>query len=227
MDVVFPPVCAGCGKEGAQWCNVCKQKMKPLDGVLCDVCGLPVSRPGICAACLKDRPYFHKLRAWTSFEQPVRSLLHQLKYKKNISLGFTLAKEMADFVRALQWPVHVVVPVPLGQKRMRERGYNQVAMIAKPLSMALGVEYNPRGLHRIKETRSQVGLSQMERKTNVSDAFEAGKGLKGRDVLLVDDVSTTGATLSAAALALRNAGIEEVYAFTVARALPHHGLREV
>jgi ComF family protein len=142
-------------------------------------------------------------------------------------MGDALAAQMTSFVMDLDWQIDMVVPIPLGQKRMKERGYNQVAMIAKPLAMALEIHYAPRELMRNNETRSQVGLSREERRVNVKEAFHAGTGAIGKNVLVMDDVSTTGSTLSAAAMALYAVGAKEVYALTVARALPHHGLRHV
>lgn len=100
-------------------------------------------------------------------------------------------------------------------------------MIATPLGMALNVQYAPRELMRYKETRSQVGLTKLERKENVSQAFQAGAGVRQKVVLVMDDVSTTGSTLSSSADALYMSGAKDVYAFTVARALPHQGLRRV
>jgi len=97
-------------------------------------------------------------------------------------------------------------------------------MIAKPLALALGMRYAPDGLMRRKETRSQVGLTKVERKANVQNAFQAGVGMNGKSILIMDDVSTTGSTLSAGAEALYSAGATDVYALTVARALPQHGL---
>jgi predicted amidophosphoribosyltransferase len=101
-------------------------------------------------------------------------------------------------------------------------------MVAMPLSNQLGLEYWPKALVRARETRSQVGLSAIERQENVRSAFLAdGRKVKGRIVLLIDDVSTTGATLSSAAEALYTSGTQDVFAFTIARALPHHGLKIV
>lgn len=107
---------------------------------------------------------------------------------------------------------------------MRERGYNQVAMIAIPLALALGYRYAPAALKRKKETRTQVGLSREQRRVNVNDAFQAGEDVKEKTVLIIDDVSTTGATLSSGAHALYTAGARHVFALTVARAMPHHDL---
>jgi competence protein ComFC len=227
LDLLFPPQCGGCGRNGSRWCLECQERVVALEGILCDVCGLPQDRSGICDLCLADRPHFHSLRAWTAFEPPVRQALHKLKYRHDISMGDALAANMAGFVKNLGWDVEMIVPIPLGRERLRERGYNQVAMIAKPLSMALDVRYAPRELMRSKETRSQVGLTREERRKNVSDVFRAGTGVSGKTVLIMDDVSTTGSTLSSGARTLYAAGAKDVYALTVARALPHHGLKHV
>ncbi|MBL8061504.1 MAG: ComF family protein [Anaerolineales bacterium] len=198
-----------------------------MAGIVCDVCGLPQDKVGICSTCLADRPHFRSLRAWAVFSGPIQSALHKLKYRRDMSMGDALAAQMAHFVRILNWPVDLVVPIPLGKRRLRERGYNQVAMVAFPLSMALGYRYAPDALLRNRETNTQVGLSKEERRRNVHDAFRAGTGVKNRTVLIMDDVSTTGSTLSSGAQALYAAGAKDVYALTVARALPHHDLRHV
>ena len=227
LDLLFPPECGGCGRPGTRWCETCQNSVKILNGIVCDVCGLPQDKPGICSACLASRPRFHSLRAWAIFEDPVQSALHKLKYRRDISMGDTLAAAMMPFVAGLNWTIDVVIPVPLGKQRMLERGYNQVAMIAKPLAMGLGLQYSANALARRKETRSQVGLSREERHKNVHDAFQADEGVKGKTVLIMDDVSTTGSTLSSGADALYAAGAKDVYALTVARALSHHDLRRV
>jgi competence protein ComFC len=227
LDLLFPPVCGGCGKTGSRWCAECQQNVQVLQDPLCDVCGLPQDTNGVCDTCSAERPHFRALRAWAVFEDPVRKALHGLKYRRDISLGDALAAYMLNYVKGLNWPIDMVIPIPLGRKRYKERGYNQVGMIAKPLALALGVEFAPKALMRCKETRSQVGLSKRERQKNVLGAFQAGAGVNGRRILVLDDVSTTGSTLSSSAEALFLAGAKDVYALTVARALPHHGLKHV
>lgn len=212
---------------GARWCLDCQQQVKTLDETLCDVCGLPQDKPGICEACLAERPHFRALRAWAVFSNPIQPALHKLKYRRDVSMGDAFASQMIPFVERLNWNADVLIPIPLGRQRLKERGYNQVGMIAKPLALALGMRYAPKGLVRCKETRSQVGLTKLERKANVSDAFQAGTDVKRKIVLIMDDVSTTGSTLSAGAEALYSAGAKDVYALTVARALPQHGLKHV
>lgn len=227
LDLLFPPSCGGCGKPGSRWCRTCQNSVKILNGIVCDVCGLPQEKPGVCGACLASRPRFRSLRAWAIFDEPIQSALHKLKYRRDLSMGDAIAAGMMPFVQSLNWKIDLVVPVPLGKQRMRERGYNQVAMIAKPLAMGLEWQYSPKALARRKETRSQVGLSREERHTNVHGAFQADSGVTGKVVLIMDDVSTTGSTLSSGADALYAAGARDVYALTVARALSHHDLRRV
>lgn len=227
LDLLFPPQCGGCGRPGSRWCITCQSSVKILNGIVCDVCGLPQEKPGMCSACLASRPRFRSLRAWAVFEEPVQSALHKLKYRRDLSMGDAIAAAMMPFVQNLNWKIDLVVPVPLGKQRMRERGYNQVAMIAKPLAMGLGLQYSPNALARQKETRSQVGLNREERHLNVQMAFRAEAGVRDKVVLIMDDVSTTGSTLSSGAEALYAAGASDVYALTIARALPHHDLRRV
>ena len=227
LDIMFPPVCGGCDKVGSRWCAECQQSVKILGGTLCEVCGLPQDTADICKTCRADRPHFRALRAWAVYEDPVKKALHKLKYRRDMALGDALAAHMAYFVKGLDWHVDVIVPIPLGRQRYKERGYNQVGMIAKPLALALDIEFAPKALMRRKETRTQVGLTKQERRENVHEAFQAGTGVRGKNILVLDDVSTTGSTLSSSAEALFSSGAKDVFALTVARALPHHGLRHV
>jgi competence protein ComFC len=228
IDWLFPPVCGGRGQPGTRWCQVCQKKIQTIDEPVCVACGLSQAYSGLCERCEEKRPSFKLLRPWTVFEEPVRKALHRLKYRRDIGLGEALSNQMSGFVAQLGWPVDTLIPIPLGKKRLKERGYNQVAMVAMPLSIQLGLDYHPTALARARETRSQVGLSAVERQENVQGAFFADRvKVSGRSVLLLDDVSTTGATLSSAAEALLTSGAREVYAVTIARALPHHGLKIV
>ena len=219
LDLLFPPTCAGCGRFGVRWCTDCQNKVVVLRGSLCEVCGLPQQQAGMCEACRADRPHFRVLRAWAVFDDPVRSALHRLKYRRDMSMGDLLAAQMLAFVEELCWPIDLIVPIPLGRQRLKERGYNQVGMVAWPLALALDIQYAPGVLTRRRETRSQVGLSKPERRENVHQAFAADARVRRRTVLVMDDVSTTGSTLSSSAEALFLSGASDVYALTVARAL--------
>ncbi len=151
-----------------------------------------------------------------------------MKYRRNIGFGEAIALQMEDFVRSLHWPVTILIPVPLGKKRLQERGYNQVGLVARPLAYQLGLQYEPDALVKSRDTRSQVGLSISQRTANVQDAYQAdSRVVQGKSVLIMDDVATTGSTISACTIALLSAGAQEVYVLTIARALPHHGLDRV
>lgn len=151
-----------------------------------------------------------------------------MKYRRNIGLGESIALQMIDFVRSLNWQLDVLIPIPLGKNRLKERGYNQVALVARPLAYLLGIQFEPDALWKTRETRSQVGLTISERSENVRDAYQAdSKLVKDKSVLIMDDVATTGSTISACTAALPAAGAQEVFVLTIARALPHHGLNRV
>ncbi len=168
------------------------------------------------------------MRSWAVFDYPVQNALHTLKYRRNMGIGDALAHQMAEFVNNLGLDVDMVIPMPLGKLRLKERGYNQVALVARPLAIELGLDYAPQGLWKSRETRSQVGLNIYQRRENVSKAYQADvKIVNGRSVLLMDDVATTGSTILSSTEALLSAGARDVYAITIARALSHHDLNRV
>ena len=168
------------------------------------------------------------MRSWAVFDSPIQNGLHTMKYRRNIGLGESIAMQMLDFVRSLNWQMDLLIPVPLGKKRIKERGYNQIALVAQPLAYQLEIRYEPGALWKTRETRSQVGLTVSQRSENVQDAYQAdSKVVNDKSILIMDDVATTGSTISACTAALRSAGAREVYVLTIARALPHHGLNRV
>ena len=151
-----------------------------------------------------------------------------MKYRGNIGFGEAIALQMTEYVRSLHWPIKMIIPVPLGKERLKTRGYNQVGLVARPLAYQLGLKYESDALRKIRETRSQVGLTVVERRENVHDAYEATPRIVGQQsVLLMDDVATTGSTIAACTAALLAAGAQDVYVLTIARALPHHRLDRV
>lgn len=168
------------------------------------------------------------MRSWAVFDSPLQKGLHTMKYRGNIAFGESIAIQMLNFVRSLNWPIDVLIPVPLGKKRLKERGYNQVGLVARPLAYQMGWIYAPEALRKTRETRSQVGLNHSQRRENVDHAYQADPNIIGRrSVLLMDDVATTGATISACTQALLTAGAQDVYVLTIARALSHHSLDRV
>ena len=168
------------------------------------------------------------MRSWAVFDSPVQNGLHTMKYRGNLALGEALASQMVEFLRSLQWELDLMIPIPLGKQRLKERGYNQVALVAQPLAYQSDLTYAPQALWKSRETRSQVGLNVSQRRENVSNAYQADPAVvHGKSILLMDDVATTGSTIVSSTQALLTCGARDVYAITIARALSHHNLNRV
>jgi ComF family protein len=155
---------------------------------------------------------------------PLRPALLKLKYHQDIGLGEALAWDLAVYLDGLGWRADVIIPIPLSEQRLSERGYNQVDMIAHPLARLIGWRYEPKALRRSRHTQSQVELTGAERRKNVIGAFTAETRLiNGKTILLVDDITTTGATLHSASASLMAVGADKVYALTFAKAMQKYG----
>ncbi len=219
LDLFFPARCAGCGVTGTQWCAACQDRIQFLDEPGCLRCGGPL-QTAECDRCLRFPAAFDRVRSVALYQSPLSDAIIQLKYDARGGFGDRLAFHLIAFLQQVGWQIDRILPVPLGEHRLRERGYNQADLLARPLSRYYSIRYLPQALQRTKETASQVGLSAGARQQNVSGAFQANEKLiAGCNVLLVDDVFTTGATLNACARALREGGAGKVYGLTLARAL--------
>jgi ComF family protein len=174
----------------------------------------------VCARCRAAPPRYNALRSWAAFAGPLRKALHRLKYSRDVSLGEVLARPLISSLTETGWEIHLVTPVPLSPERLAQRGYNQAALLARPLALALGLDYRPSALQKVRETPSQVGLTYEQRRENVEGAFAASSVLvKDRNVLVVDDVTTSGATLDSCARVLLSGGARQVFGLTLTRAI--------
>ena len=221
LDWLFPPRCGGCGVRGARWCADCQSKTRTIPPPVCQKCGQPLgpSQQDLCPRCLSSPPRYTALRTWAEYGGPLRNAIHRLKYQGDVAMGEVLARPMIDLFRDLNWAVDFVAPVPAGIARRAERGYNQANLLAWPLALSYGIDYRPQALQKVRETRSQVGLTAAERRKNVADAFQASSRLSlSKRVLVIDDVTTSGATIEACAAALLEAGARQVYGLTLGRA---------
>jgi len=219
IDWLYPPNCGGCGTLGERWCQTCQEQTQLISGNVCPICGYPQAGTDICQSCISSVPDYNALRSWGFFTGPLREALHRLKYQQDLGIGEIFSLHLINLVSKLNWPIDGICPVPLSRKRAQERGYNQSSLLAWPISLGLKISYLPQGIERIKDTRSQVGLSKLERIENVSGAFQAKHSLvKCKSIMIVDDVTTTGSTIQACAQALLDAGAKAVYGLTLARA---------
>jgi ComF family protein len=227
LDMLTPSQCLGCGTavgEPTSLCVPCWSKLQHLDDPVCDMLGTPFAYdqgPGmLSAAALADPPEWERSRAAVIFDEASRGLVHALKYEDRQEAGLLMARMMARAGRHLLAEADMIVPVPLYRWRLWRRRFNQSAFLAQRLSKISGKPWKPELLLRQRRTRSQVGLDLSERRRNVRGAFVLAAGgmgeLTNRNVLLVDDVRTTGATAEACALALKKAGAAKVSLLTFA-----------
>jgi ComF family protein len=226
--LIYPPVCAGCGAALARApavCSPCWQSLRFIERPYCEVLGLPFSydlgRGFLSAEAIADPPVFVRLRAALVYETLAARMVASLKYADRADLVPLMAAWMRRAGEEAIAASDLVVPVPLHARRLMRRRFNQSAELARAIARAERLAYAPMSLRRRRATRSQVGLGPDERRENVRGAFEvpaaAADTVRGRRVLLVDDVYTTGATVSAATLALKRAGAAEVSVLVFAR----------
>jgi ComF family protein len=218
VDILFPPRCVGCHRVGVWLCAECLNQVSPVEPPICARCGDPIVAGGLCARCQTTPLRIECIRSAVYFEGVLRDAIHELKYQGRIELASPLGSLMAAYWMEHPMPVDVVVPVPLHPARLRARGYNQAALLAREMAGQVGLNVDERLLIRQRATPPQVELNAQQRRENVRNAFRwSGNGLAGQRVVLVDDVCTTGATLDACAVALCEGGAHSVRALTLAR----------
>jgi len=217
LDLVFPPSCAACGEPAEEpFCATCAEAVDPVPPG-CARCGEP-GPDALCGSCRANPPAFDAVRAGGLLGGPLADAVHAFKYENRPALARPLGAWLAK--RAPLAPGVAIVSVPLARGRRIERGYDQASLLADALARAAGArERRVRAaLRRVRETPAQVGRTRAERARNVAGAFEARPVVAGKEVVLVDDVVTTGATADAAADALRRAGARSVEVVALARA---------
>ena len=255
---LFPSDCRLCGApliniSRLPVCEDCLGAMRPITGELCSICGERLvssfafagescsmeTTVALCGICRRLEPPYVKATAYGSYESGLRELIHLLKYNQVRPAANVLGRMLAEAIEDLQ-PLFagsevLVVPVPLHSRKLRQRGFNQSELIARAAlkrKVAAGRFHLRAGLlERRRETKSQIGLSRHQRRENIRGAFVVAKpdDVARREVLVVDDVFTTGTTVSECARILRRAGASKVYVATVARTLKteaQHGMPE-
>lgn len=216
LDFIFPTSCLGCGTEGAYLCPDCREGLPALRQPYCACCAQPQSSTP-CRWCRAAPLALDGIVAPFLMEGAIREAVLQLKYHQVRGLATTIGNLMEQAWRAKGLSADLVLPVPLHPRRLRQRGYNQSALLAKVLSRGLGIPCDEATVVRTRDTGPQVGLSREKRVLNVQDCFRSSDAVAGKAVVLVDDVATTGSTLSACAEALRKSGAESVQGLVLAR----------
>ena len=233
---LFPSDCRLCGVplqniSRLPVCEQCLAAIRPIVAETCEVCGeaLPglahATDAQICSVCRETRPLFAKAVAFGPYDEQLRELIHLLKYEQVIPAAGVLGKYLAQAIPKLELPPNVlIVPVPLHSSKRRQRRFNQADLIAHAALKRMGrdrAQLASDVLKRVRPTVSQIGLTRPQQRENIRGAFQVVhlNRIKGRSILLVDDVLTTGTTASECARVLRKAGAEQVWVATVARTL--------
>jgi len=235
LSLLYPPACCACGAPTARsgFCAPCRTAIHPPTSPLCSICGTPFETRGAtdhpCGRCLNQPPRFGRARAAAIYDaaeaatHPLKSVLQRYKYSRDVSLARPLGGLLADPLPLPVADYDVIVPVPLHPDRLRWRGFNQAQLLADQVARPRGVPIDPFSLQRVRPTRPQVDLNEDDRRRNVARAFDVVRPerLRGRRVLLVDDVYTTGATVDECSRVVRRAGAADVDVLVLARAVLH------
>jgi ComF family protein len=230
IDFVAPPKCLVCREavlEPASLCLSCWTNLKHIDAPYCNVLGTPFAydqgEGAISPAALADPPNWDRARAAVAYDEASRGLVHALKYRDIMEAGLLMARLMARAGRPVIQEADIIIPVPLHRFRLWGRRFNQAAFLARQISRQFATPCLTDVLLRTKVSRSQVGLNFDERRKNVAKVFdvkpERSGHVRGRRILLVDDVLTTGATAGSCAAILKKAGAARVDVLTFALVL--------
>ncbi len=230
LDIALPPRCHIChktvpGEVPLHICTECYKLLPIISSPVCSVCGIPFEGKGedhICSRCITSPPPYNAARAALKYDGSCKELIHAYKYLYKSHLRRPLSLLTADILRsfAVEQNPELLIPVPLHKSRLRSRGFNQSLLIAETLSKNWQIPLLRQGLIRTRRTTPQVELTRAERLTNLKGAFtvKETETVADKHIMLVDDVFTTGATLSACAETLLKAGCSRVSAVTVAHA---------
>lgn len=227
IDFLFPPFCVVCRaplfENELTICDSCYLRIRPVPSPYCQICGRPMRRAGLCRACEgQGKPYVRR-RAVGIYESVLTEAIKALKYRGRLSVAMRLGKMMSRLALTDtdMSSVDVIVPVPLHRVRQRERGYNQALLLSEEISREMSLPVLAGSLVRTRFTKQQTRLARKERRRNVAGVFKVldPDSVRDKQILLIDDVTTTGATLEECARALLDAGAAGVYCLTTAIAL--------
>ena len=220
MDLVYPLHCGGCGTNGHILCNYCVDSFLFVeDESACPICGMPVGIRSICGKCVSEKNLLQEGLYGFYYENRLRDAIHSFKFSGRKDVGKRLVGLVEKKITAFSVKFDCVIPLPVTEKRLRERGFNQSFILAEEISRMTGKPVYHSILRKAKETKDQYSLSKDERKKNIKGAFSLSNdaSLEGKKVLLVDDLYTTGQTAKEAARTLVRGKAESIVFFALAR----------
>ncbi|TXG86190.1 MAG: ComF family protein [Rhodocyclaceae bacterium] len=223
IESLLPQDCLLCSAPSADdlLCTACRADLPLLPSPACPRCALPTAGGEVCGRCLRHPPHFDRLIAAFPYAFPIDRMLQQFKYGHQLALAGWFGKQLAMISTEEDGGLaaDLIVPMPLHPRRMKERGFNQALEIARQLQVPGGARLATTLCERIRETAPQEGLSLLQRRRNLRNAFICREDLHGKRILLVDDVVTTGASINECARTLRLHGAAAVTVLAVARTL--------
>jgi ComF family protein len=223
-QTLYPARCLLCGapgKDNRDLCPDCADAL-PYNRRPCRICALPLPpaapADGICGDCQKHRPHFERCLAPLLYNTDVGQLISRLKFGRKLNHARLLSQLLLDHLEQQPLsPIDLLLPVPLHRQRLRERGYNQALEIARPLGRRFGIPVEPRVCRRTAVTPAQTGLDRKSRKKNLRNAFRVTTDVAGLNIVLIDDVVTTGETVSELTRCLQRAGAGRIEIWATAR----------
>lgn len=220
LDLLYPKFCVNCGEYGVLLCENCYSNIEKCNTKTCFFCGRISKLGKVCEACQnKNKTSFHSVIWCGSFKGALKEMIHSYKYDKFLELSEILAEMAIETLMSNNnLKNSIVVPVPIYKKKQALRGFNQTEEIARIFSKKLGM-HGGLALKKIKSTDSQMGLNRVQRLNNLVGSFECfdTELIKGKNILLFDDVATTGATINECAKTLKLAGAKKIDVFVLAR----------
>lgn len=229
INLLFPPYCPLCGKDvldqdGGGFCKECTSLLIPIREPLCPGCSIPYPGSSInhfCQECSEKKRYYDRGRCLFIYDGKIKEAFHLFKYAGRRSLINSFEKLIPKQIPSPLGKYDLIIPVPLHRNKLRKRGFNQSLLIAHAVGKLWGIHVNPFILKKIKDTPPQTGLSYDERAENLKEAFFVSnpRMVINKNILLVDDVFTTGFTIQECARALKKSGVNSVDFFTIARTI--------
>lgn len=221
LGILYPQTCCFCGKVCKEnICNECSKKIEYIQEPICKRCGKPIryDEKEFCHDCANKEVHYEQGGSIWLHKGSVRWSVYQFKYHNRRIYGKFYAKEMYRLFgkKLKEWEIDVIIPIPLHKKRQRKRGYNQAEILAKHLGALANIQVDTKSIIRVHDTRPQKELDNKERKKNLREAFRITRHWKeGQNVLLIDDIYTTGNTIDSVAKILKEKGAHKVWFLTI------------
>ncbi|MEA3293189.1 MAG: ComF family protein [Patescibacteria group bacterium] len=226
-EILFPKKCLNCNKEGSYLCEDCFSLIEISENQFCPFCYPPkiVANGRTCPSCQKTKKLNGLYSATIYQDRLVKRLINRFKYSPYVKeLAEVLSLLIITHIQLLNktpndFKNFLLIPIPLNKRKIRKRGFNQSMLLAREMSKFLKIDILDNVLIKTRQTQDQVGLDNAERNKNVKNAFDCQnkEAVKGKNIILIDDVFTTGATMEESANTLKKAGAKEVWAMVIAR----------